>query len=220
MKHASTRAVFAYWNERRGNRPAPGRNEIDPSRIAPALGDTFMLSADFAEQLRFRLAGTRVCALFCREIKGEALTELWHDDNRNSIDEVLSIITAETAGVVMGLTGHAEDGDTADLEMLLLPLARTAQSRTGLLGVLAPATPIYWIGVKPVAAIEIKTVRHLGAEATNPSARRFAALPNGTDVRHGFTVYTGGRADEPADKNSGLRTVQNFDANSTQNEPA
>jgi hypothetical protein len=216
MKHASTRAVFAYWNGRRGNRPAPARSEIDPAKIAPALGDTFMLSADFADQLRFRLAGTRVCALFCREIKGEALTELWRDDNRASLDEVLSLVTSETASVVMGLAAHTEDGEIADLEMLLLPLARAGVTRTAVLGVLAPAAPVYWIGFKPVSTIEIKTVRHLGEEA---SARRFT-LPEGIGAQHGFTVYHGGRAGESGHPGFGLRKVQNLDADSTQPEPA
>ncbi len=80
MKHASTRALYGYWNERRGNRPAPERAEIDPAAIRHALGDTFMLAADFVDELRFRLAGTRVCALFCREIKGEAFSALWSAD--------------------------------------------------------------------------------------------------------------------------------------------
>ena len=52
MKHASTQAVFKYWNRQRANRPAPERGDIDPGEIRHALGDTFMLAADFADQLR------------------------------------------------------------------------------------------------------------------------------------------------------------------------
>ncbi len=62
MNHASTRAVFEYWNKRRGTRPAPERGDIEPTDIRHALGDTFMLAMDFVDQLCFRLAGTRVCA--------------------------------------------------------------------------------------------------------------------------------------------------------------
>jgi len=50
MKHDSTRTVFDYWTERRGDRPAPERSEIDPGAIRHALGDTFMLAADFVGQ--------------------------------------------------------------------------------------------------------------------------------------------------------------------------
>jgi hypothetical protein len=37
MKHQSTRAVYDYWNKKRGTRPAPGRADIDPSEIRHAL---------------------------------------------------------------------------------------------------------------------------------------------------------------------------------------
>ncbi len=89
MKHESTRALFDYWNEKRGTRPAPERADIDPAAIRHALGDTFMLAADFVDQLRFRLAGTRVCALFCREIKGEEFISLWDEKSRKLIDDLL-----------------------------------------------------------------------------------------------------------------------------------
>ena len=104
MKHQSTRAVFDYWNKKRGTRPAPARADIDPTEIRHALGDTFMLAADFVDQLRFRLAGTRVCALFGREIKGEAFAALWSETSRQSIDDLLAIVTNEATGAVAGLT--------------------------------------------------------------------------------------------------------------------
>ena len=123
MKHPSTRTVFDYWNAKRGTRLVPVRDDIDPTEIRHALGDTFMLAADFVDQLRFRLAGTRVCALFCREIKGEAFNALWNESSRKSIDELLAIVTNEAAGAVAGLTARTEDGEVTDLELLLLPLA-------------------------------------------------------------------------------------------------
>jgi hypothetical protein len=201
MRHASTRAVFAYWNNRRGGRPAPVRGDIDPAAIRHALGDTFMLSTDFVDRLRFRLAGTRVCALFCREIKGEAFSDLWTETSRKEIEDVVSIVITDAEGAVTGLAGHAADGATADLEMLMLPLARVGRARTGLLGVLAPTTPIYWIGEKPIVAIELKTVRHLGPQADVRTMPRLAPTAADGVLRHGFTVYSGGR-EEPSTERS------------------
>ena len=37
MKHASTRALYEYWNERRGSRSAPERGDIEPGGIGRAL---------------------------------------------------------------------------------------------------------------------------------------------------------------------------------------
>jgi hypothetical protein len=195
MKHASTRVVYEYWNKRRGNRPAPDRNEIDPSDIRNALGDTFMLAADFVDQLRFRLAGTRVCALFTREIKGEAFDALWSEASRSQVDALMTIVTDESQGVVAGLTARTDDGATADLEMLLLPLAFTGHARIRALGVLTPLVPPYWLGEKPVTLLELGTLRHVGAQAEPRRAPQLVPDPDRIRLRHGFVVYSGGRED-------------------------
>jgi hypothetical protein len=193
MKHPSTRAVFEYWNRKRGIRPAPERADIDPAEIRHALSDTFMLAADFVDQLRFRLAGTRVCTLFGREIKGEAFAELWGETNRKAVDDLLAIVTDETTGAVAGLTGRTEDGAETDLELLLLPLAHVGQARIRALGVLAPTVPPYWIGAKPVIELELGTLRHVGANVESRFAPRLVPAADGNRIRHGFVVYSGGR---------------------------
>jgi hypothetical protein len=193
MKHPSTRKVFDYWTERRGERTAPARGDIDPAQIRHALGDTFMLAADFVDQLRFRLAGTRVCALFCREIKGEAFNTLWSEASRRAIEELTLAVTAENAGIVAGLRGRTEDGTEIGLEMLLLPLAHAGHARIRALGVLAPFEAPYWLGEKPVVELELGTLRHIGSDIDTPIAPRFAHAPEEVRVRHGFVVYSGGR---------------------------
>ncbi len=190
MKHQSTRALFDYWDKKRGTRAAPTRADIDPTEIRHALSDTFMLAADFADELRFRLAGTRVCALFCREIKGEVFSELWGEESRKSIDELLAIVTHETTGVVAGLTARSEDGAKADLELLLLPLAHAGHARIRAIGVLAPTVMPYWLGAKPVTALTLGTLRHTGTDIS--IAPRITAAA-GSRLRHGFVVYSGGR---------------------------
>jgi hypothetical protein len=200
MKHQSTRAVFEYWNKKRGTRPAPARAEIDPTEIRHALSDTFMLAADFTDQLRFRLAGTRVCALFDREIKGEAFAELWSEGSRKSIDELLAIVAREAVGVVAGLTAQTEDGAKADLELLLLPLAHAGHARIRAIGVLAPIISPYWLGAKPVTELTLGTMRHTGADADISIAPRLIPAAGGSRVRHGFVVYSGGREAPSGDR--------------------
>jgi len=73
MKHAASRELYAYWEAKRGTRPAPERAEIEPGAIRGILSDTFILALDRGLGRPVRLAGTRVCALFDREIKGVGL---------------------------------------------------------------------------------------------------------------------------------------------------
>src|SRR3954465_15802515 len=87
MKHASTRQVFEYWNERRGDRTAPDRGDIEPGQIRRALGDTFILGQDTQGDHRFRLAGTRTYALFCNELKGADFITLWGEAERAKLQE-------------------------------------------------------------------------------------------------------------------------------------
>lgn len=194
MKHQSTHAVHAYWNQMRGHRAAPERADIDPAAIRHALGDTFMLAADFVDELRFRLAGTRVCALFCREIKGEAFAAPWSEDSLESIETLLASVTDEKLGVVAGVTARTEDGDDADLEMLLLPIAHVGHARVRALGVLAPVVPPYWLGERPVVEFTLGTLRHIGLGIDRLRPAQLTSDAVAVRRRHGFVVYSSGRA--------------------------
>ena len=217
MKHTSTRALYSYWNKQRGSRPAPERGDIDPVSIRHELGDVFMLAADFVDQLRFRLAGTRVCALFNREIKGETFAALWDDHSRKTIEQVVAALNDERIGAVAGLTGRAADGATVDLELILLPLAHTGHARIRAIGALVALTPPYWLGDKPVTELRLGALRHIGADNDRLDGRQFTLAPvqqpqimsdpreimpapEGSRVKHGFVVYSGGREPPSGEK--------------------
>lgn len=218
MKHPSTRALFNYWNMVRGPRPAPARADIDPVGLRRELGDVFMLAADFVDTLRFRLAGTRVCAIFGREIKGEAFPALWDEHSQKTIEQVLAVLNNERIGAVAGLTGRAADGALIDLELLLLPLAHSGHARIRAIGALVPLSRPYWLGEKPVTELRLGALRHVGPDSDNIEGRGFTLapsqqpdvlrdpedtpLPAGSRVKHGFVVYSGGR-EPPSDEQTG-----------------
>ena len=56
----------------------------------------------------------------------------------------------------------------------------------------------YWLGEKPVTALDLGTVRHVGADTVG--APRFAPAPHGSRIRHGFVVYSGGRETPSGDR--------------------
>src|SRR5580765_742120 len=99
MKQVSSRELFGYWTARRGKRPAPERGEIEPSAIRRALGDVFILEFDRRAGHPFRLAGTRVCALFGRELKSEPFLNLFDEETRAQTAQLPAIVADETSGV-------------------------------------------------------------------------------------------------------------------------
>ena len=194
MKHASSRQVFEYWNERRGDRIAPERGDIEPGPIRRALGDTFILGQDAHGSHRFRLAGTRTCALFCRELKGADFISLWAEAERPNMLELVTAAAEEPVGFTAGVTGRNAAGVAVGLELLVVPLRRRNQMRGRLLGVLAPLVPPYWLGTTPVEGMTCGTIRYLGADSGLIAAPRLVPGTDDGRLRHGLTIYDGGRS--------------------------
>ncbi len=189
MKHTASRELYAYWEERRGNRLAPERAEIEPGAIRGALSDSFILALDAVAGHPLRLAGTRVCALFGREIKGEAFLGLWTATSRPIVASLLTILAEELVGTVAGVATQNGAGDAVDLELLLLPLGTRRPSLARAIGVLAPLKIPQWLGTNPIGPLTLGSRRHLGAAVERRLLPRFMAPRGRRDLR----VYQGGR---------------------------
>lgn len=190
MKHAATRELYAYWQELRGGRPAPDRGEIEPGAIRGVLSETFILALDRMAGYPFRLAGTRVCALFGRELKGDSFLSLWDEPSRPTMLDLVGILTDEWVGTVAGVTGNDPEGRRVELELLLLPLSATRPALQRAIGVLAPLQIPQWIGSSTVGPLALGTRRHVGPAVEKRLLPRFLAPRS----RRDFVVYDGGRS--------------------------
>jgi hypothetical protein len=159
MKHAATRALFAYWNELRGHRAAPERTHIDPTAIRGVLSDTFILEVDTRRTFPFRIAGTRANALFARELKGTSFLDLWRGADLDTARRLLSTILDEVSPSVSGLAGLAGDRTPLDIELLLLPLRHNGRTHARLLGCLSPGAVPAWLGLIPIDRLSFRSLR-------------------------------------------------------------
>jgi hypothetical protein len=159
------------------------------------LGDTFVLEANGMAQHPFRIAGTRLCALFCRELKGESFLNLWQRSGQAAVRDLITAAMEEKAGVVASVSGTTTDPTLLpiSLELLLLPLAYQSRSDARVLGALAPMSVPYWLGAKPVGPLTLGTFRHVGAAVDDVAPPRFK--PAAGKLKHGLTIYDGGRAE-------------------------
>lgn len=199
MKHPSIRELFDYWNTRRGKRPAPERADIEPGAIRRVLADTLILSFDPRAGHPFRIAGTRVCALFNRNLKGEAFLDLWSVESRRQIRDLLMIVADESVGVLASASGVSVEGAEMRLELVLLPLSHLGRTDARFLGALAPSEPPAWLGTSPLARLTLGTHRYVGPAAVGtPLSRDNVLRPHfglgGGRIRHRFVVYDGGQS--------------------------
>lgn len=189
MKHAASRELFAYWNRRRGLRPAPLRDDIEPGDIRHLLANTFILGSENG-RLIFRLAGTRLCALFGRELKSEPFLGLW--EAPDAIEGLLSAVLDDGDGMVAQLTSENARGQTLELELLLLPLGGRHWELARILGLLMPLASPYWIGMKPLRTLRLDAFRNVSAPRL-ASIRLVRALAARKPPR--LVVHEGGRQD-------------------------
>lgn len=190
MKHAASRELYSYWQELRGRRPAPERAEIEPAAIRGILSETFILALDRPTGYPFRLAGTRVCALFDRELKGESFLALWDETSRRTMADLLGILANEWVGTVAGVSAQNALGETVDLELLLLPLSATRPVLQRGIGILAPLRTAATTGTTALGPLMLGSRRHIGPAIEKRLLPRILAPLS----RRGLVVYDGGRS--------------------------
>jgi len=162
MKQALTRELFDYWNVLRGPRIAPMRDDVDPGAIRNRLADIFLFAFDIDNGHPFRLAGSAVCALFGKELKGSAFAALWSPASRPRIAELLDNVANDKVGAVAHVIGRNTENEVLDLEMILLPLIDGSGDTARLLGGFAPVGAPYWIGARAIEAIDLEDLRYIG----------------------------------------------------------
>lgn len=155
--------LFLYWNRLRGKRPAPRRTEIEPRQIKSVLGDTFILEQDARGEPIFRLAGTRLCASYGRELKGYAFPLIWSMRDQRVIARLAYSAFHENAVVVVTFDALDAKGRRVPFEMLLLPL-ESGFGSPRLLGSMIPCERPYWLGSEPIVENRIDTLRVVDPE--------------------------------------------------------
>ena len=203
MKNPANRDLFEYWSKRRGNRIAPERGDIEPNAIRHVLGDSFFLTKDNMANMPFRLAGTRLCALFGRELKNESFFKIWAQADRLTLRKLMAAVLDENIGFVAHATGRTTDGAPllVNLELLVLPLLHRGPLDARVLGALVPMTVPFWLGARVVGPLELGMLRHTGPAVDQIPAPRLVAgdqsskVQQGGQVRGKLVVYEGGRTE-------------------------
>lgn len=170
MKHPTSRMLHSYWDRLRRERAAPERSEIEPGEIRTLLADSLILEVDMPRAAAsVRLAGTHVCALFGRELRGRAFGEIWGVTDAEPW-RLVEAVALDTVGVVAGLRGTTDREEAIDLELLLLPLRHHGETQARILGALSPACVPHWLGIRPVTRLQTTSMRVLGHETLGHEA--------------------------------------------------
>lgn len=222
MRHPATQALYAYWNEVRGERPAPRRLEIQPARISELLLDTFILERADRGTFRFRLAGTRIAARFGLDLRARDFLSCWGEGDRALLDHHLAAIS--DLGRVGLLTGEAHlsagPGGTpapapCPFELIILPLMHTGHAIDRLLCHLVPLEAAGAASTSSIAGLRLMAAEAIWPNGAPQDPLAFAdrQLPLHPHVRiarivrqghRQFRVYQGGLNEPRGETSDGL----------------
>jgi hypothetical protein len=192
MKHPLSRELYEYWNARRGARSTPERGDIDPAAIKRILGDSFVLSLEPGEDPVFRVAGTRICALFGRELRGEGFAGIWRQEHAGQIRELVGLVAEEEIGVLAGARTEANEELHCSLEVLVLPLSHRGRGGRRMLGSLVTLERPYWLDIWPARRLTLGVVQFVGANVYAPPQAGASRIS--LRLRNALTVIDGGKS--------------------------
>jgi hypothetical protein len=209
MRHKNSLELYNYWTSKRGGRPAPSRTDIEPGDIRRLLPDVFICELSGKDQLTFRLAGTGLCNLYGRELKGCSFGEMWLDSGMRNANRTGVAVASGAIPAVLSLDGLSQSARVLHAEMLLLPVLGPTGAHDRLIGLASVFDPPYWIGHDPVTGFSTTGIRFLNQsrdpvflgnrpEIDLPQSSRNAppapVMPATRRIGH-LTVLDGGRSD-------------------------
>jgi hypothetical protein len=211
MKQPTSQILYAYWNGVRADRMAPRRFEIEPSRIAGILPDTFILERCEDQAARFRLAGTRICDAFGAEFRGVDFFALFSAEDRITLQRQFNVIARQGAAGVFVIEAVSPSGASAVFEMCLLPLVHTNDAVDRFLGAMSPEKAYPWLNQEPLKVTRLLSHDliwpegrpHAAVEAVNRQVPFLPHVRNARIVRSNrrqFRVYEGGLSKTDEDR--------------------
>lgn len=191
VRHQTIIDIYDYWNRLRGSGDAPLKSQIEPSSLGHILPSLFILEKnDGLSAVTFRLAGTRICDLFGRDLRGESFAALFGDGHTLDIEATLRGAMEHVIPTLLNATGYSTAGHQASFEIIVMPLRSEGGRPERLLGAIAPSVAASWLEVVPLDFLALDRSRLLrdGPAQNRKESWPYAAV---SERPHGVGAFIG-----------------------------
>lgn len=192
MRQRAETTLYEYWSKLKGERIAPRRFDIEPSRIAGILPHTFILETVATGRYHYRIAGTAICEAYGCELREENYLTRWTSGDRIALSRALAHVSRGTHVVQLTVTARTATGLSLGLIGLLLPLVHTDDTIDRIIGCLQPTTMPDWLGLEPLVEQSLSDLDLV-------AAIRDSTIPDPTVAKHRPGPQPGPRSDRIAD---------------------
>lgn len=189
--HPGSRHLFSYWNGLRGERSAPGRQDIDLRALAPILPWIGIIErATGRRQPRWRLAGTGIARLWGDGLAGRQVAGDWPDIHRSALLRALDGVCNRHQPFVARLKAVSADGEAVGIELFAAPVEASDGASIQALCSVVPFRQPHWLGRVEIVTVELTA---LTAIWLGPLPDEIGALKSRLQSQMPFRLIRGGR---------------------------
>ena len=140
MRQSAATAILSYWHsivpEDGG---APAHASVAPRALKSHLPDLFIIERMDRAVFSFKLAGTRMCARYGRELRDHDFIRLWPSVQHGEVLAQLTQALQSATPVVLKGAAATLDGDVVPFSILLMPVADAEGNVNRLMGAMLTA---------------------------------------------------------------------------------
>jgi hypothetical protein len=192
--HPGSRHLFSYWETLRAERACPHREQFEFAPIKHELPDMVVIDRDFLRNsFRYRLAGSRVCALFNTNLTGGNVMEGWDRFETDVISRHFNTGLNQKQPAVIRMRLTTDQGQVVATELIALPVIMRGANRVQLIGGFFPFRAAQSLCHRGIIKRELVSARMIWTEHQVETAEG-QTLPPLTSTPRNFTLIDGGKA--------------------------
>jgi hypothetical protein len=192
--HPGSRKLFRHWEMTRAEMPCPSRESFELGPIRDVMADMVVIDRDHLRNgFRFRLAGTRVCDLYGRNITGQDVLLGWDDFEKDVIGRHLLTAFNQKQPAVIRMRLTTDRTQQIAAELLALPVTMAGSHRTQIIGGLFPFIETRNLGHTRIVARELVSGRVIWTEHEEQLNIPHVSFATARSPERPFTVITGGK---------------------------
>jgi hypothetical protein len=191
--HPGSRHLFSYWEQLRAERACPTREEFEFGPVRHEMPDMLVIDRDFLRNsFKFRLAGSRACALFNRNLTGSDVMAGWGRFESDLITRHLNTVLNQKQPAVMRMRLTTDLGQVVAAELIALPVQMRGSGRMQIIGGLFPFRAAQSLAHNSVTSQELVSARVIWTEHVAETPDSHGTPPLSAAARN-FTVIAGGK---------------------------
>ncbi|MBL8905326.1 MAG: PAS domain-containing protein [Rhizobiales bacterium] len=176
--HPGSRAIFRHWEAIRGESPAPDRDDLDLRQLGQFVSWLFIMErSPRTGGYVWRLAGSKVCELWRRELTGSEVLTGWDRFEFETIQRLLNGVSKNLQPCTLRLRLTTSLGRIIDVEVIALPM-RARDGSIHVFGGVLPFRDAEALGHERIASIDLSSARTIWTEPVpGDHASRRAKVP-------------------------------------------